>query len=250
MWHFEKVERALFTWPVWRKSVIHAWVNPIYRLKDSRLRRIREIAGTVMSEMKFPKSVLLEMYWYCCILSDYSMNSWTTFDGIRVPRWLLSVYEPILDYDIKPGDRMFPPFIIDEGDLAVQHKKMFGTYTSKPDYRLIQGEKSDQVFLSSEHELYRFLNKFKGRTRRKVKPRGRPPKHSDRMAVISYELKLHGATYLKIAKKFKLPTEEFDTFTRSSAAMHLVQRGEKLAREAEEQVISPLPQAFEEETSG
>jgi len=240
MWNSEKVERALFTWPRWRKSVLREWMNPTVGLDKLNLRRIREIAGAETSEMGFPKSVLLEMYWFCCVLSDYSMDNWTTFDRIVMPAWLPSVYDSVLNFDIKPGDRMYPPFIIDEGDLAVLHKQMFGTYTGKPDYHLIPGEKSDRVFLTSEHEFYRFLNIFKGRTRKRRKPLGSSPKHSDRMAVTCYRLKQEGATYIKIAKKFRLRIKKFVTFRRSSAAMYLVRRGEKLVLEAKEQGLPPL----------
>ena len=230
MWNLEKVERALFTWRKWRKSIIGEWMHPTARLDKLRLSQIREIAAKGMSKMELPKSVLLEMYWLCCVLSDYSMDNWTTFDRIVVPEWLLSLYDSILNYDFRPGGRMHPPFIIGEGDLAVRHRQIFGTYTGKPDYDLIPGEKEDRIFLHSKHEFYPFLNEFKGRTRRR-KPPGRYPTHSDRMAVICYRLKLYGATYLNIAKKFKLPIENCITFERSSAAMHLVGRGEKLARE-------------------
>jgi hypothetical protein len=249
MWNPEKVERALFTWRNWRKSVIDEWMSPTARLDKLRLNQLREIAANRMSEMEFPKSVVLEMYWYCCVLNDYSIDSWSTFNRIVVPAWLPSVYDPILNYELKPGDRMYPPFIIGEGDLALRHRQLFGTYTKKPDYSLIPGEKEDIVFLRSGHEFYPFLNEFKGRTRRR-KPPGRYPTHSDRMAVICYRLNLHGATYLKIAKKFKLPIENCITFERSTAAMHLVGRGKKLAREAEERRLSPLPQVFEKEDSG
>ena len=234
MWKFEKVERALFTWPVWRKSVIHEWANPTGGLDKLPLSQLRGIVGTATCKMGFPKSILLEIYWFCCVLDDYSIDNWTTFDGIRVPAWLLSVYEPILSYDIKPNTRMYPPNIIDEGDLAVLHKQLFGTYTGKPDYRLTPGEKSDQVFLASEHEFHQFLKQFKGRTRKKVKRCGRRPEYSDRMAVTCYRLKQKGSTYVRIAKKFGLPTEKFVTFRRSSSAMHLVRRGEKLVLEAGE----------------
>jgi len=233
MWTSDKVERALFIWPEWRTSIIREWMNPTVGLEEMRLEQIREIVGAEMSNMKFPKSVLLEMYWYCCVLSDYSMDNWITFDKILVPTWLPSVYDPILNYEFKPRGRIGPPFIIGEGDLALRHKKIFGTYTGKPDYDLIPREKEAQVFLPSDHEFYPFLNEFRGRTRKRRKPVGRYPTHSDRMAVTCYMLKQHGATYVQIADKLNLPIEDCVTFNRSSAAMHLVGRGEKLAREAE-----------------
>ena len=250
MWNPEKVERALFTWPKWRKSVLREWINPTAGLDKLRLRRIRKIAGTKTSEMGFPKSVLLEMYWFCCVLSDYSMDNWTTFDRIVMPAWLPSLYDSILRYDFKPGSRMYPPRIIDEGDLSVLHKQLFGTYTGKPDYGLVPREKSDRVFLTSEHELYRFLNEFKGRTRKRLKPLGRYPKHSDRMAVTCYRLKQDGATNVQIAERFGLRIEDFVTFNRSSAAMHLVRRGEKLALKVEDQRLQRLLPAFGGKDSG
>ncbi len=190
-------------------------------------------ARTELHKLDFPDSLWLELYWICCVESDYSFDYETTFENIAVPNWLPLPFDSQVSLKIAPGIRMYPPAIYHEGDMDFLASH-FGSWIliddiiGRPDVLGWFG-----IFLSSIHELLALLKKSKGRPKKSGKI-GRRPEYSDRLAVQCAALKDEPEmTYVKIAKTLGLPTERNKETTQeeSRTARHLVRRGRKLISE-------------------
>ena len=86
-----------------------------------------------------------------------------------------------------------------------------------------------RIFLKSNHELYRELEKLRKRPSKKH-PIGKIPKYSDQLAVKCAFLHISGKTYLSIAKIYGLPYHRRDFIEQSETVRHLVKRGKKLLK--------------------
>ena len=225
MWKHKTVERALFLWQKWLQSIIVQWMNPQDDIKKLVLDQLKVKARQELQKLGFPVCLWLELYWICCIASDYHLEHQSSFENIVVPPWLPLPFDPALSwYRIESGTRIYPPDILDEGDIKFieQH---YGV-------RLLGGdnffEQEPRIFLPSRHEFYQTLNKLKGRPRISGKP-GRPPHYSDRLAVCCATLKdQRSMSYVEIADEFGLSSVRYYQTFQSDTARHLVRRGRKL----------------------
>lgn len=170
-------------------------------------------------------SPLLELYWICCVASDYNLDYKSTFEKIAVPPGLPLPSDPrvYLHYPkLKSGSRMYPPAVSTSKDIPFYLNKLeFPFHIDKID------EASFWIFIEDEHEFAAILNKMKGRPPKGSKP-GAIPVHSDRLAVACASLKKSDSTYVDIAKQFDLPRTEPWGSEQSDIVRHLVKRGAKL----------------------
>ena len=80
----ESVERALFGWSKWRHSLIRQWSNLEAELENYDLVRLKSTAKTALDILSFPSSNWLQLYWICCVASDYSFDYEDSFSNIVV----------------------------------------------------------------------------------------------------------------------------------------------------------------------
>lgn len=222
MWQPHMVERVLFSWRKWRKSIISYWVECCFDLSLS-LSLSDILIAQRLKELDFHVSYILELYWICCVSSDYNFDYPATYKKIATPPNL-----QIRGHEIKPGIRMYPPTIIDEKDLIFESDQRGLQIDTLKDLYSIS---NDTILLQSGHELFSVLSKMRGRPRKHSK-RGPLPRYSDHLAVQCAALKDYSKmSYVGIAEMFKLPIIRPFESKQSDVAVTLVNRGRKLLRE-------------------
>ncbi|MBA7631414.1 hypothetical protein ES703_38945 [subsurface metagenome] len=228
MWQSRNVERALFSWPKWRQSIVAQWTNLSSNLEKLDVGQLRRLVSGELNTLSFPSSLWLEIYWICCVTCDYNQDNPTTFENMAIPDWLPALYNPLLwHYKIESGMRPLLPPIQNEKDIAFQVKQIFGpNFTDIT--RFYPGEQAWAMFLPSGHELYEILSKFKGRPKIS-KGHGKASSLSDRLAVRCATLKDDcRKTYVEIARQCGLSvTRPYDSW-QSDETRHLVNRGREV----------------------
>ncbi len=244
MWQYKKVEQALFRWYKWRQSIVSGWITP-GDLKELPLSQLKLRVREELNKLNLPSSLWFELYWICCVSSEYNFDYETSFKKILVPDWLPLPYEPSLsDYEIRSKTRMYPPDIWDEGDIQFNAKRMglWGIKFYDEHGRIEEVDRSYlypkdfelRIFLPSEHEFYQVLNGLQGRPK-KFGGIGRYPHHSDRLAVQCAVLcDRDTMKYVEIAKRFGLPVTKPNFSSQSNPVIHLIRRGRKLISDLRE----------------
>jgi hypothetical protein len=246
MWQYKKVEQALFRWDKWRQSIVGGWITP-GDLKELPLSQLKLRVREELNKLNLPGSLWFELYWICCVSSEYNFDYETSFKKILVPDWLPLPYEPSLyDYEIRSRTRMYPPDIWDEGDIQFSAKQrgLWGIKFYDENGRIEEVDRSLlypknfelRIFLPSDHELYRVLNRLQGRPKN-VNKIGKYPLYSDRLAVQCAVLCDRDAmTYVKIAERFGLPVTKPIFSSQSNHVIHLIRRGRKLINDLGENI--------------
>jgi hypothetical protein len=222
MWQPPMVERALFRWHKWRKSIINYWVECRFDLNLS-LSLPDLLIARRLRELDLHVSHILELYWICCVSSDYNFDYPATYKKIATPLNL-----QMRGHEIKPGIRIYPPTIMDEKDLIFESDQR-GLQIDK--LKELYSISNDTILLQSGHELFSVLSKMRGRPRKHSK-RGPIPRYSDHLAVRCAALKDYSKiSYVGIAEMFKLPISRPFESKQSDVAVNLVNRGRKLLKE-------------------
>ena len=232
MWNSEKVERALLMWGKWRDSIIEQWSLGADNLAGLTIGQLREKTGAILRPMGFPACLLLEMCWICCVVSDYVIDDHTTYRKIVIPSWLPSRYRAYLskvDYHVRSRVHAEPPQIWDERTIAFEARQMLGGPAPEKilDQMRLPNENAFWIFLPSDHELYEFLNRLKGRPKTRRGP-GKPPVTSDRLAVKCAAMRHSGLTSTQIGEKVGLPSKRRDLTLQNESVRWLIKRGEEL----------------------
>ena len=238
MWQYKKVEQALFRWHKWRRSIVGGWITP-GDLKELSLSQLKLRVRKELNTLNLPGSLWFELYWICCVSSEYNFDYETSFRKILVPDWLQLPYEPSLsDYKIIPGTRMYPPDIWDEGDIQFYAKQrgLWGIKFCDDHGRITRVDRKPlypknfelRIFLASDHEFYQVLNRLQGRPKRFDKI-GKCPQYSDRLAVqCAVHCDRDGMKYVEIAERFGLPVTKPYSNPQSNPVIHLIRKGRKL----------------------
>jgi len=187
MHNYRKVEQALFRWRKWRQSIITQWIEwakCLDKPTESFRRGLKTKARPELAKLRFPDNLRLELYWICCVTSDYTFDFPRTFTSIRVPDWLPALFGSHLQVDA--GLRVYPPPIFHERHerQAFRRYGMMGLYGMNRDGWRLLGKKEEDwpsIFLPSHHEFFQVLNQIKGAPMTLGK-RGKSPINSDRLA--------------------------------------------------------------------
>ncbi len=238
MWKPEEVERALLRWGKWRQSIISQWLE---LEEDLEKLTLAQLMGKVRKELRkigMPvNSIWLQLYWICCVVSEYNFDDWNTFNNIVAPAWLLSTYDPIMEfskwYQRTPISLVHPPEIRDEAYVDQVTRRATGRSNIDESDRICPWPKWESMFVLSHHELYEVLKKLKGRPRKTSPKSGRRPFYSDHLVIKCAVLKdKFEMTYVEIATKFGLPITTPIFSRQSDLARHLVARGRELLIES------------------
>ena len=225
MWRPETVERGLFQWHGWRQSIVAQWAGHRNRAGELSLEQVKANARQELRKLNFPGSLWLELYYVCCINSDYNLDDDVAHKNIVISDWLPMPFDPLLwDYQIFTGTRIYPPAILSERELDfITEVDLEGVNQAYHYPR----EHEPRIFLPSHHELYSVLGKLRARTKRFTKV-GRRPLYSDHLAVRCAALRKSGMTHVQIAENLGLPVKSYYFSRQSYVTQHLVNRGEKL----------------------
>jgi hypothetical protein len=227
MWKSTSIERVLFSWPVWRSSIIRRWIHPEINWATLPPDKVRDIAANEIISFGFPYCLLFEIYWLSCLVSDYNLSVPYTFRYICVPAFVPSIYKPLIHFDESIMDRRsYPPKIFRESDLKFHNLshlqksiEIMGKYSP--------GLVDSFMFLPANHHFYKVLNEYHSRNATS-KRLGRPPKYSDRLAVACAARKNEGRTLLEVANEFTLPKTKPYNSWQSDIARNLIKRGQIL----------------------
>jgi hypothetical protein len=235
MWNQKKVERALFRWQKWKRSIVGEWYYGT-NLRQCNIGQLRTKSRRVLETLGLgdpaqSPHILFEIYWISCVESDYVLDNPVTYESIQVPDWLPTQYNEI----VAKGDRVLPPTARTIGEtrkswfLYPQDTRNGEFHISLyPKYHTSQDESSNQkgadelstiydwdypgnysIIVFADDELYKILTNLRGRTRKKSGKQGRPAEYSDRQAVKCAALKDSGKkTYIEIARELGLPFKE------------------------------------------
>jgi hypothetical protein len=120
----ETFERALHRWDRWLESIGRGRELLRSSGSHSSLEEMRELASRTLADLGFPGCTVFELYWLCCVFSDYeecvgNYDSWGfKFEKIILPDWFPLPFgfkaEPTLNFG---GKRIYPPEVWDEADL-------------------------------------------------------------------------------------------------------------------------------------
>lgn len=228
MWNYEKVERALFRWQKWRQSIIAQWRNLDVEIESLSLEQIKTKARREVQNLGFPANLWLELYWVCCISSDYNLDYHTSFDNIMIPHWLPLPFDPSLRYyKIESRTRHYPPPIYNEQDVEFEVHRWGNPQLRELRYK--NWEHVPSIFLPSRHELYNVLRQLRGRTLGRSHIVGRYPCYPDRLVVKCASLKdTRGMTYQEIDETIESLDYALLEGRPSGGTAHLVSRGRKL----------------------
>jgi len=219
MFQSKNFEKALFQWPKWRQSIVKQLIKCQCEPKELTITKLQTIAKQELKKLDFPSNQWLDLYWICCLSSDYNFDHPATFENIVVPDWLAEFRH----YKLTAKTRAITPIIWNEKD-ARHFARQYGLSIEglKKNY-----EGNGRIYLPPNHELFKYLDGMKGRPKEKSDKIGRRPTYSDRMAV-KYaiwkdELK---NTYEEIGNKVSIFEEE--NLYHPIDVKHLVDRGRKL----------------------
>jgi hypothetical protein len=257
MWTQKNVERALFRWDKWKKSIVNEWYlgTDLASLDIRRLRtRSRQALRTLgLTGLGGRIHIFLEIYWICCVVSDYVFEDPSTYTSIRIPDWLATKYSKL----VNPSDRILPPqvdtidtmtrlqstnnleflhhggvsrFVPAHLKKASQNRRRIEKIDDEPDtVNYFETHVNYSIMIFRDDELYGILTASKGKPAKLYRTRKKTYHYPDRLAVTCSSLKdIKNMTYVQIADKFNLPARFRDFTKQSEVARYLVERGRRI----------------------
>jgi len=110
-------ERALHRWKPWLDSIASGRGVLRTQQPPPPLLAIREVAQKALSGLDFPPCTLFEVYWLCCIFTDYDTKGGFKFDKLILPDWFPLSFGFKAEYLSQfKGKRIYPPKVWNETD--------------------------------------------------------------------------------------------------------------------------------------
>lgn len=162
-------ERALHSWDKWRDS-IEAGRREFHQ--SCSWPEMELAAKKNLNDLGFPSCPVFELYWLCCVFSQYRIKQvGFNFDKIVMPDWFpLPFGSPYGWAAALRGKRIYPPMVWESYDFDFSAKWQVGLTLPPPEDFII--------VLPAKHPVREFVT------------RGRPPKKKD-----------DGTTYLETPAK-------------------------------------------------
>lgn len=120
-------ERALHRWDKWLKSIAYGRRGLRHGEQHSSLEDMRSLASKVLAELGFPPCAILELYWLCCVLTDYRIVGSETsfrFGRLVLPDWFPFPFgfKNEEGFDFR-GKRIYPPEVWSDDDRIFWAKR-------------------------------------------------------------------------------------------------------------------------------
>jgi hypothetical protein len=150
------VEIALHRWDKWQ-NVIREGRQVLHVNED--LDTLRGFARKQLEILELPACAILELYFLCCVFSNYQKGQRFYFDRIKVPDWLPLPFG--LEWEkgnLLRGKRVYPPTVWSEEDVKF-FRRSYGAGSHLSPY-----DPETCIVLPISHSVRRFV------------PRGRPAK--------------------------------------------------------------------------
>lgn len=188
----QSFERALHKWEPWLNSIKSARKEFSSSDLHPPLEEMRSAAKKALKELQFPECTLLEVYWLCCVFSDYDTETGFKFEELKLPDWFPLPYgfkdEERLNkqvLDLK-GGRIKPPIIWDEADVNFWQMSdpIFQITGDIPDYIV---NTDLMVILQKDHPIHQYVSN------------GRPRKTSSNGELLMKHLNMKPEELIKVA---------------------------------------------------
>jgi hypothetical protein len=120
-------ERALHRWDKWLKSIAYGRRVLSRGEQHPSLEDMRSLASKVLAELGFPPCTILELYWLCCVLTDYRIAGSETsfrFGRLVLPDWFPFPFgfKNEEGFDFR-GKRIYPPEVWSDDDRIFWAKR-------------------------------------------------------------------------------------------------------------------------------
>jgi len=112
------LERALHSWEKWLVSIDHG--RKLLRSGESKttLQEMRSAAAQALAELGFQPCTIFQLYWLCCVFSDYQTGSGSfMFEKLVVPNWFPLPFGFEYESWLENGTRIYPPNVWTEADV-------------------------------------------------------------------------------------------------------------------------------------
>jgi hypothetical protein len=159
------IERTLHRWGDWNTSVAHGREAIKGHNKEWSADKYRNIAIKFLSELSFPRSSMLELYWLTCVFSDYQNNGIFYFEKLVLPKWFPLPFGVKFEtrFSFK-SKRIYPPQMWDESDKSFFFERephvQYMSDSIKNEYFQKYPEIDDDVLiLPDDHPLRKMVKK-------------------------------------------------------------------------------------------
>ncbi len=157
-------ERALHRWKPWLDSIASG--RGVLRTQQSPppLLVMREVAQKTLSELDFPPCTIFELYWLCCVYTDYDTKENFKFDKLILPDWFPVPFgfKGVYHYEFK-RKRIFPPNVWNESDRLFwferDHIVRISSKENREEYFQDFPDKDFILMLSAGHPIHTFVEK-------------------------------------------------------------------------------------------
>jgi hypothetical protein len=139
-------ERALHRWDKWLESINKGRKALGFPASRPSLQEMRIVAKKFLTELGFPACTLFELYWLCCVLTDYDEGGGLKFNKLVLPDWFpfpfgfryeKSIPKEFLDLK----GRIPPPRVLSEVEAKFwQANTTMARITGKPSDKLPNSE--------------------------------------------------------------------------------------------------------------
>lgn len=157
-------ERALHRWKPWLDSIASG--RGVLRAQQAPppLLVMREVAQKTLSELDFSPCTLFELYWLCCIFTDYEIKRGFKFDKLILPDWFPLPFGFKVGYLYQfKGKRIYPPEVWNETDrLFWFQRDQMAQITPKErraEYFQDYPNRDFILILSTNHPIHAFVKK-------------------------------------------------------------------------------------------
>jgi len=157
-------ERALHRWKPWLDSIASGRGVLRTQQPPPPLLAIREVAQKALSGLDFPPCTLFEVYWLCCIFTDYDTKGGFKFDKLILPDWFPLSFGFKAEYLSQfKGKRIYPPKVWNETDrLFWFQRDQMAQITPKEkraEYFQDYPNRDFILILSASHPIHAFVKK-------------------------------------------------------------------------------------------
>ena len=158
-------ERTLHRWPPWLDSIANSRKELRFQQSRPSLEETISIAKKALKKMDFPSCTLLEVYWLCCVFTDYTTAVGFKFDKLVLPDWFPSSFKDACGFTMNfKGRRIYPPVIWNEADrkfwfennevtLYLPQEKRAEAYEDFPYYP----DKNGILVLPADHPVRKYI---------------------------------------------------------------------------------------------
>jgi len=126
---------------------------------------MRNTAQQKLEQLAFPFCTIFELYWLCCVFSDYETEGGFYFEKLVLPDWFPFPhgFKHHDDFDLR-GKRIYPPEVWNEAKVSLMRERNTSAdYLREPNRSHFLEEmvpdKDFVIVLPSDHPVHQFVSR-------------------------------------------------------------------------------------------